>query len=63
MEVGVSILALSINCTGYAEPNYKVICESEVKWKEVHGVHIHLMQYTSNPTSFLEDLRKIMKVE
>ena len=46
MEARVSILALSINCTAYAEPSYtlsinctayaepsyKVICESEVVW-------------------------------
>jgi len=63
MEARVSILALYINCTFYAEPSHKVICESEVMWKEVYGVHVHLMQYTSNPKSFLEDLRKITKAE
>jgi len=63
METRVSILALSINCTAYAEPSYKVFCELEVMWKEVYGVKVHLMQYTSNPTSCLEDLGKIMKAE
>jgi len=58
MEARVSILALSINWTAYAEPSYKVICESEEMWKEVYGVKVHLMQYTSNPTSCLEDPRK-----
>jgi len=59
----VNSSSLSINCTAYAEPSYKVICESEVMWKEVYGVHVHLMQYTSNTKSLLEDLRKITKAE